>query len=1133
MFEFILIIAAFFILLTKIYKVEDRINKLEKKQPLGQVIAPTSAISQPVVMNTTQNVAPLVEVVTQPVASKPVQTSADKEEYWGKILGIAGVIAVIVGVSFFLSYAFVNNLIGVTGRVMIGIIAGIICISVGQALRAKYRSYSNILIGCGIGLLYLTTFASFAFYSLISSPVAYGLLIGVTALSVVLSVIDNAMVLATIGVIGGFLTPIFMTLSNASLSQVLTYVLILDFGVMITAYLYKWRKLAVVSFIGTWVMVFMTFVNLYNKDDKLTMCFYLSLYFIIFLLSSVFHNVVRKEKSDAGDLGMVVINALSYTAIIYSLLYDTLKNSMGFFMVVMALLYFAVAYWSFTTNKENKLLNMFLPAMSALFLTLAIPAQFHGPWISLAWFVEAIILYALDYSLKGKNLYAYGAVVFIVSALYTFAQYSDALVRADSFVFIWNERFFIFVAGIVTAYVLAYFIRRTMRDNVDLTESIKKLASIYFFIAQIATLFIMTSEISQLYSQRVYAETTSINAEISQIQQNYYAQNSYGNSTNSPVMTGGDNQDYQSEVQLKYNELSTLSTKNANERNTTIDIVWIVYAMLSIGIGFAFKSRAWRSTGLILMAATAFKIFIDVWALGALYRIVTSLVFGVLALVASFVYAKYKDKLKSTLTTTMMLLLAFGLAGGVVEPQVASAETDKSIIQTESYRAEITSGSIIQGRPTRFVVPADVEEKTNMTDLRIFTGIGNQVPYTLNYSGYGGGAEPEVLNVKNLSERSGHLEFLLDNKKGPIATHNGLTFSISNDGSAENGSPASFRYVVQVYGSDMDLPPDSGDWRRLSLGDSTIEHPQYIFNFYDTATGQSVSNASIAYEPSSAKYLKVVLLPLDKDASSGVTFNNKLLNFKPKNVSLSGFTTQSALTAGLNSSSISKDVKVTENTDTKSTEIYVDFPGKGSITNAVYLNSSSGTDFYRHVVVQARNDVVVDDKSFYPEYVTPRADGWQTVGDGVIYSFTKGEGIKLENLAVNYRITKASHYRILISNQDNPPVALGSNVVFSSPSAVVTFIPHSSGPFYLYFGGDLNSPVYDLDAVLSNNSLTPRDISTINVSGVLSNPEYKQAVTTIPFTEKYPWILNGVLVLLVIFIAGLIVTYVRKIKRSN
>lgn len=1098
MFEFILIVAAFVILLVKIYKVEDRISLLEKKQfvqsapILNQV---PEAIPQPV---------PVTPVVAVP---NPI----NNEEKWGRILGVAGVVAVILGVSFFLRYAFVNNIIGVTGRVIIGIIAGVAFISVGQYIREKYRAYSNILMGCGIGLLYLTTFASFAFYHLVSSPVAYGLLIGISALSVVLSVVDNAMVLAMIGVVGGFLTPIFMTLSNASLSQVLTYILILDVGVMVVAYVYKWRKLTTTAFAGTWLLVFMCFTNLYEKADRLGMCFFLFLYFVVFLLSSIFHHIIRKEMSDSTDLAVIVVNALGYATVTYSLLYEPFKNFMGFFMILMAMLYFAIALLSFKTNKENKLLNMFLPAMSALFLTLAIPAQLDGPWIALAWFVEAVAMYALDYNLKGKNLYAYGSIVFVVSALYTFVRYVDSMVYGKAFNFLWNERFFIFLVGIVTAYVLAFILNKAVKEGVDVTQGTKSLVAVYFVIAQVASIFILTSETSQLYSSKIYVKTESLNKEIAQLQQNYYASNTY-NSSN--AMTEGQTQDYQTELQQKKLDLSTVTRSLSNQKNTAVDIVWILYALISIGIGFSVKSKWFRTTGMVLMAVTAVKIFVDVWDLGPVYRIITSLVFGVIALFASFIYAKYKDKLK----TGAVSLLLLGLLS---IPNSTFAATDKEIIEASPYRAEISSASIVEGRPTRLIIPADVQEKSNISDIRVFTGIGVQVPYTLNYSSFGDTSEFVDLDVQNLSERNRHLEFILDNKDKTFLTHNVLRF-------VDTASQNNFRYIVKVYGSDTSLSLDSSNWRQLSLE----EKPQYIFNFYDAATKQSVGNATISYEPSNSRFLKVVLIPFDQDSSikNDVSFNNSLLNFRPKKVGIFGFATQSALISGLKENSVPKDVKIVQNEKNQTTEIYFDFKDKGILANGIDLIGSS-TNFYRNIRLQVKNDFVEGGIGSYSNIIASPSGVWYEVGGGSIYSFSKEDGTKLESLHINFPMIKASHYQIIIDNQDNQPLNLESKVMVNSPAAVLTFVPRSSGPFYLYFGGNLNSPVYDIDTVLQNTSLKQKDLSTVVVSGVLSNPEYKPFVAVVPFSEKYSWLLNTVLVLLIIFIAILIISYVKKIRR--
>lgn len=1146
MFEIILIIIAFFILLTKIHKVEDRMNTLEKRQS-GQ--APAQSTSTTSVASSVANVSASVQSPSQTFAPaqpapvpKPevVLTPEEREEKWGRILGIVGVLAVLLGVAFFLKYAFSNNLIGVTGRVIIGIIAGAAFISVGQYLREKYRAYSNILIGCGIGLLYLTTFASFAFYNLIGSAMAYGLIIGITGLAVILSIIDNAMVLATIGVVGGFLTPIFLTLQNASLSQVLTYVLILDIGVMITAYVYKWRKLSGIAFVGTWILVFATYSSLYVNTDKFVLCIFLTLYFLSFLASSIFHHVVRKEISDESDLFVIVVNALTYAGSIYALLYHPFQNFMGFFMVIMALLYFAVSYLSFITNKENTRLNLFLPAMAALFLTLAIPAQLDGPWIALAWFVEAIILYVVDYVLKGKNLYAYGAVVFVVSGIYTFVQFGDKVVYGNAFRFMLNERFFIFIAGIITAYILAYTLHLALAQKMELTKGLKNMVTIYFVLAQLASLFIITTEISAMYSNRIASQAEEINVEVNKLNSDYNFIQQSGVASND--MKQADLDRKQEMINEKYRELSSLSASNSNQKNTTIDIVWILYSLIAFAIGFGFKNKSFRTTGLLVMAITAIKFFVDMWSFGPVYRIVTSLAFGVIALIASFVYAKYRNKLHSGITSAMVMLLAVtaGIFGGqcLVSPNIALAntiavDTNKAAIESSPYRVEINSSSLVQGRPARFIVTPEIQEKSNLTDLRVFTGIGSVVPYMLGHSAYNSGSQVVNLPVTNLSEKNGHLEFILKNTEGGL-NHNKLFFT---DGSTEN-----FRYSVDVYGSDNSIPLSSGEWRKLSLGAGDGARPQYIFNFYDQGTGQSVSSLDVSYEVSSAKYIKVVLTPLDKDPNAttvggtqtgSVTFNNGVLAFKPKTVGLQSFDSKGALIVGLNDTVVSKDSTVFENTKTKSTEITVDFPNNGILLNKVFFDIDS-TNFYRHVIVQVKNDSTADDKNYYSSFVVPHNDSWQTIGQGSIYSLSKGDGTSIENFSVEFPMVKAGHYKFIVSNQDNEKLAFKSSVKFNSPVLSLTFVPRSSGPFYLYFGGALPTPVYDLDAVLANRSLKESDVSTVSVTGVSSNPTYKAPVgPVIPFSERYPWVFNTVLVLLILFIAVMIFSYVRKVLKQQ
>jgi uncharacterized membrane protein len=83
-----------------------------------------------------------------------------------------------------------------------------------------------------------------------------------------------------------------------------------------------------------------------------------------------------------------------------------------------------------------------------------------------------------------------------------------------------------------------------------------------------------------------------------------------------------------------------------NWSNTAVSILWALYAAMLTAVGFIRRYAAVRRMGLTLFLITAFKVVVDVWSLGELYRIISFIAFGVLALVASFVYVRYKDRLK-------------------------------------------------------------------------------------------------------------------------------------------------------------------------------------------------------------------------------------------------------------------------------------------------------------------------------------------------------------------------------------------------------------------------------------------------------------------------------------------------------
>src|ERR1700687_3224913 len=128
-------------------------------------VPPPPPISAPQQRATPQTQAPikLRSIYDEDRIDAKMNASASMEEkigqYW---LNRVGIVAMLMGVSYFLKYAFENNWIGPAGRIVVGLVAGIALILWSERFRARnYAAFSYSLKAVGIGTLYLSLWGAF------------------------------------------------------------------------------------------------------------------------------------------------------------------------------------------------------------------------------------------------------------------------------------------------------------------------------------------------------------------------------------------------------------------------------------------------------------------------------------------------------------------------------------------------------------------------------------------------------------------------------------------------------------------------------------------------------------------------------------------------------------------------------------------------------------------------------------------------------------------------------------------------------------------------------------------------------------------------------------------------------------
>jgi uncharacterized membrane protein len=190
-------------------------------------------------------------------------TLAEHIKNWlfgGNTVARFGLIILFLGLSFLAKYAVDNDLFPIEARLaVIGIIAFALLIF-GWRLRHSRASYGLLLQGGAVAALYLEIYTAFKFYHLISSPVAFALMILVCALATILALRQNALAMAVAATVGGFATPILASTGSGNHIALFSIYAVLNLSIFYIARLKHWRLLYLLGFVltfgvtGFWVL---------------------------------------------------------------------------------------------------------------------------------------------------------------------------------------------------------------------------------------------------------------------------------------------------------------------------------------------------------------------------------------------------------------------------------------------------------------------------------------------------------------------------------------------------------------------------------------------------------------------------------------------------------------------------------------------------------------------------------------------------------------------------------------------------------------------------------------------------------------------------------------------------------------
>ncbi|HNX35147.1 MAG TPA: DUF2339 domain-containing protein [Kiritimatiellia bacterium] len=494
-----------------------------------------------------------------------------------------GIVVVLAGVAFFLKYSIEKGLMGPLGRVALSLAAGIGLIVLGvRLLFKKYHLLGQGLAGAGFVMLYFAFYAASGMYHLMPNGAAFAMMVCVTAAAGVLSVYYQSLLIALLGVVGGYATPVMIGSSGGNAYFFYAYVLLLGAGVLGISLARRWPLLNVLGMLASYGLAFLYCGRHHLAAELLKDLVFLSAVHLLYLFSVIVIHLRKRIKTGVFEWTAIFLNAGIYWAWAFLLFKPAFgKEGTGLVSLAVSAVYVALVYASLKRDLMDKAVMSLFVGLAAVFLAMSPMLMLTGEWLTAAWCLQALAMFWLSHRTGQTFLGKAAVVLFALACVHGMAM---DLERMYGRLHPWALKGAAFwkAAGLrlLTYGVLPVTLTAAWRIAREHRQAAKVLALV---LVQVWLYLTLESGVIA----RVYAP---------------------------------------------------------GFREGAVTLVWTLFAFALLFAGIRARGKWLRWCGLGLFALAVAKLLAsDLDGLGTLYRIIAFISVGVLLVLGSFVYLKYRS----------------------------------------------------------------------------------------------------------------------------------------------------------------------------------------------------------------------------------------------------------------------------------------------------------------------------------------------------------------------------------------------------------------------------------------------------------------------------------------------------------
>lgn len=331
--------------------------------------------------------------------STPVAASHQKrtlENYIGlNVIHLAGIIVLVIGLSLGVKYAIDKNLISVQARIALAYAAGFGLLFLSYYLKKRYKFFSAILFSGSVASIYFTTYAAYVYYSMISSPGAFVLMVVLTIYTVYQAIVYDQREIALLGLIGAYAIPFLVSRNTERADLFFTYISLINLAVIYLSVRKSWHLVSRVAEYATWLLFIGWASVRYTPEYRGTGILFMCVFFLMFLASSISSRILYNQKIDNHRIYQLFVNNIAlYIAALFILGGSSDDNTLAGISLTISVFVAAEAIL-FHFVLQEEVIKRWLAYYAFILFILFIAFQWNGVTVTLLWLLVAVIIFII------------------------------------------------------------------------------------------------------------------------------------------------------------------------------------------------------------------------------------------------------------------------------------------------------------------------------------------------------------------------------------------------------------------------------------------------------------------------------------------------------------------------------------------------------------------------------------------------------------------------------------------------------------------------------------------------------------------------------------------------------------------